>query len=787
MRPINRKLIRELRLLRGQVLAVALVVACGIITLVTMRTAYSSLLESQQSYYSEYRFADVFAQLRRAPRSLEQRIAAIPGVAAVETRVMIDVVVDVPGLEEPATGRLLSIPDQGRPVLNDVHLLRGALPARERDDEVVASASFVEANGLDVGSTIGAVINGRWKRLRIAGVGLSPEYVYEIRPGDIFPDNRRFGILWMRRNVLGPAYQMEGAFNDVSLALGPRASEPEVIAALDRILEPWGGLGAYGRYEQVSNRFLSDEIAQNRVNGIIVPAIFLGVAVFLVHIVLTRLIQTQRGEIGVLKAFGYSNREVALHYIGFAVVPLVAATIAGIALGAWLASGLAALYADFFRFPVIAFRLAPSLVAASFGVAVATAAAGAFSAVRRAAALPPAVAMRSEAPPTFHPGIVERLGLHRHVSPAGRITLRNLSRRKTKALLSAVGIAMAVAILIVGRWAYDAMDYLIAMQFGVVQREDMTVGFVEARGSEALHDLRSLPGVMKLEPYRTIAVRLVAGHRSRRTALTGMPPAPELRRIVDSRERPIEIPQSGIVMNSKLAEVLGVRVGDVLRVEVLEGHRPVRHVPLVRVSEELIGVAAYASIATINDIMDEGNSVSGVHMMVDPLRQAELYARLKQTPAVAGVSIRAAALRSFQETIAESYMISNLMLVIFACAIAIAVVYNNARIALSERSRELASLRVLGFRRREVSAILLGEQGAITLFAIPFGYAIGYVFCLLLSRSLETELYRFPVIISGRSYAFAFLVIAGAAALAAAIVLRRIRHLDLVDALKARE
>src|SRR5690606_18640757 len=248
-----------------------------------------------------------------------------------------EVTLDVPGLAEPATGRLVSVPERRAPILNDVHLRRGRWIEPGRRDEVVASEAFVEANGLALGDRIGAVLNGRWQALRIVGVGLSPEYVYEMHGTNLFPDNRRFGVLWMSREALGPAFQMEGAFNDVALRLAAGASLDDVIVRVDRLLERWGGLGAYGRADQISHRFLSDEIRQNRVFGTVLPAIFLGVAAFLLHIVLSRLVATQREQIALLKAFGYAPLPIARHYLQLALVPVVVGALVGVGLGLWWA------------------------------------------------------------------------------------------------------------------------------------------------------------------------------------------------------------------------------------------------------------------------------------------------------------------------------------------------------------------------------------------------------------------------------------------------------------------
>jgi len=262
MRELDRKVFRDLVHMRGQFVAVALVVACGVASYVSMVSTYRSLLLSQSQYYAAYRFANVFAQLKRAPDPVANQIRELPGVAAVQTRVVRDVILDVPGLTEPATGRLVSIPDRRAPVLNDLFLRQGRYITEGPSEEIIASEAFTNANQLQVGDSISGVLNGRWKKLVIVGIALSPEYVYEVRSGAEFaPDNRRFGVLWMGYEALASSFNMEGAFNDVSVTLSPGVSEEDIITRMDQVLARFGGTGAYGREEQVSHRFLSDEIA----------------------------------------------------------------------------------------------------------------------------------------------------------------------------------------------------------------------------------------------------------------------------------------------------------------------------------------------------------------------------------------------------------------------------------------------------------------------------------------------------------------------------------------------
>ena len=788
MTSLNRKLIRDLIHLRGQVIAVALVVACGIAAFMAMRSTYHSLLDSQAAYYQQYRFADVFAQVKRAPETLSHRIVALPGIASAQTRIVANVTLDVPGVAEPARGRIVSIPEKRTPMLNDLHIVNGRYIEPGKRDEVMISGAFSTANNLNPGDTLTAIINGRWQRLRIVGVALSPEYVYEIAGGEMFPDSRRFGVLWMSRDALGPAFDMEGAFNDVAVSLAPGAVESDVIEKLDALLDDYGGLGAYGRDDQTSNHFITNEIAELKVTSTFVPGVFLGVTAFLLHLVLSRLVATQREQIAVLKAFGYGNFAIGWHYLKLAYAALIGGVALGLAAGWWFGYSMTSLYTEFFRFPVLRYEAGVNVVLAAVLISLVSATAGALAAVWRAVKLPPAEAMRPEPPARFRAGFIERFGLAGFLSPAMRIITRNLARRPVKALLTIFGISLAVALLVTGFFLYDdAIGRVVDVMFRSVYREDVSVVFNEPRPAGVRHEVEHLPGVTRVEAHRFVPARLRFGHRWRRLALTGLEHGAELWRVVDMDYRVTTLPPEGVMLTKKLAESLGVKSGDVLTVEVLEGERPVRQVPVAGTVDDLIGMSAYMDLAALNRLMREGQTISGLHLMVDEGALPALYTKLKTNPAVRSVIIPGALLENFNQTLARTMGTSTAILIFFACVIAFGVVYNGARIALSERGRELASLRVLGFTQREVGVMLLGEQALLTLLAIPTGWVLGYWLSWLITWAIDTELMRLPLVVSSRTLMRASLIVVLAAAFSALLVVRRLRHLDLIEVLKTRE
>ncbi|MBP1634195.1 MAG: transporter permease [Acidobacteria bacterium] len=784
---LDRKLVRDLRATLGQVVATGLVIAAGIAVLVSMFSTFDSLDLSLRTYYERYRFGDVFASAVRAPLSAAERLADIPGVAEVEARVVASVTIDVPGMGDPGTGRLVSVPADRRPALCDLFLREGRYLDPSRRDEVLASELFARAHGLRPGDTIGAIINGRRRELRIVGLALSPEFIYQIRPGELFPDNERFGVFWMERRALAAAFQMEGGFNDVVLGLRRGAVEGDVIAAVDRVLRPYGGTGALPRALQVSHWYLESELQGLRISGLFVPVVFLGVAAFLLNVVLSRMVSVQRPQIAALKALGYGNASIGAHYLKWSLVVAAAGSLLGVAAGAVLGRAMTGLYTDFFQFPVLLYRLDARVLVAAVVIGVAAGALGTLSAVRRAVRLPPAEAMRPEPPSRYRPSPVERAWLRPLLSPAARSVLRSMQRHRGRVLLSVVGVALGASLLVVSNFSLDAIDVMLDLQFNVAQRYDLAVAFVEPTSARALDEVERLPGVVRAEPFRVVPARLRAGPRSRVLAITGVQERAELNRVVDASFRVVDLAPGGLVLSEKLAQVLGVGRGDRVLVEVLEGDRPTRDVPVVDLVAEYTGMNAYMELETLHNLMREGDTLSGAYLSVDRTRMDALYHRLKATPRVSGVLNKRAAMRSFLDTVATMMNQMQVLFVAFAAVIAFGVVYNNARISLGERNRELATLRVVGFTRAEVARVLLGELVVVTVFAVPLGLVAGYGLSAALVAAYDTEMYRLPLVIGGRTYALAGATIVLATVLSALVVRRRLDRLDLVAVLKTRE
>jgi putative ABC transport system permease protein len=787
MRALDLKLLREVRRHWIQIASIALVMGCGTMTIMGLRSTLTSIRAARDDYYAEYRFADVFARVERAPNDVARRLASVPGVATVQTRIVRDVRLDVPGLPEPATGHVVGIPDVHRPMLNDLQLRAGRWIAPSANAEILVSERFAEVNHLYPGDSLSAVINGRWQRLHIVGVAISPEFVVEYAGGAAFIDSRRYAVVWASSRMLEAAFDMKDAFNDVSIRLSPDATERRVERDVDALLRRWGGGTSHGRADQPAARALEDEFAQLRTNAAVFPFFFLVVAAFLLNVVVSRLVASQRDEIAALKAFGYTNHEIGVHYLGFGVVAVICGALVGIPAGVWMGAKFTDLYHDYFRFPAI-----PSSVdwtAAAVGVAISGGCAllGAVSAVRRVVKLTPAEALRPEAPGRFRALLLEHLGLGRRLPTSIRMVLRNVERRPIRTASTVIGIGLAIALIAAGRFPYDAFDRVFAVEFGVAQRYDVLAAFTRQLEGAAARDLAHIDGVLAVEPFRSTAIRVGRGAAFRNTVINGYEPAGQLRRLADADGRSFTVPDVGCVMTHWLAAYLGVEIGDTIDVELLERGGVQRKLIVAGLFDPALGQGLYMSRRGVARLLGEDNTMSGAYLAVAPGREADVIARLKSMPSILAASSRAAMIDTIDEQMRRSMTFVLGLVTVSAIVIAVGVVYNSARIALSERGRELASLRVLGFTTNEVAGMLLGEQAAALVPALPTGVLFGAGFNAVLASQFVTERLHFPYVIAPWSQFVAAGVVVIAAGGASLFVRQRVGQLDMVTALRTRE
>lgn len=787
MRMLDRKLLRDVRRLWAQALAIALVIGGGVATLLLAVGSHRSLDETRIAYYERYRFSDVFATVVRAPKALADQIAEIPGVAAVETRIAKLALLDIPNYLEPATAQVLSLPEFGEPKLNRLFMRLGRTPEPGSATEVVVNDTFATAHGFTLGSRFSAILNGRKRELVIVGTALSPEFIYTVGPGDIMPDDRRFAIVWMSEKALAGAYNLDGAFSSVSIKLLRGTPEREVLKRLDALLDRYGGRAAYGRKDQTSHAWLDHELDMlNNMSRTLTP-IFLLVSAFLVNLTLSRLVALEREQIGLMKALGYGNSAIVLHYLKFVMVIVAAGIVLGSAAGTWLGAYVTQLFGDFFHFPFLIFAKSPDLYLIAAALSLTAAVLGAIRALKEVMNLAPAVAMQPPAPPRFRRLMPSLIRLNQLVSQPVVMMSRNITQHPIRAAFTMVGMASATAILVVSLFVYGTMEQLINVTYFLADRQDATVGLVEKRNADVVTQMARLPGVISAEPYREVPARIRHASIERRIMISGRQRGADLNRIIDINLRPVVLPESGLAISSLLAQILGVNVGDSVELDLLEGARRTAIVPVTALIEDYFGIKGMMDGEALRRLMREVPVVTSVNLTFDQKMRESFYAAIKAMPTVSGLGLRRNSLANFRATVALLLTTMASIYTGLAAVIAFGIVYNSARIALSERARELASLRVLGFTRAEVWWILLLELALLLAVAQPLGWAMGYGLAWIMKTQLAGELMRVRLVVETYTYATASMIVIAAAGFSALVVRERVNRLDLVAVLKTRD
>jgi putative ABC transport system permease protein len=785
--PLDKKLARDLWRMKGQAFAIAVVIALGVLMLVMMDGLVNSLEQTKRAYYERYRLADVFATAKRAPNHLLKDIAQIPGVGVVEGRVNGGALIDLPGVDAPVRAQALSLNKSGRPRLNDIYMTDGRLPDPTRDEEILLFRGFAKAHNLKPGAKLSATMNGTRRTFTITGLAEAPEFLYAVAPGELAPDDARFAVIWMNEEALASAFDLKGAFNEVLVALSREAKPEAVFDRLDQILDAYGGTGAYGRKDHVSNRFITEEIAGLKASSASVPPLFLAVAAFLLYIVISRMIQAEREQIGLMKAFGYSGLEITFHYGKFILVIATGGAILGCLLGVLAGRSMVSIYLDYFKFPFLVFQIDPRAFVLGIASSIGAASAGGIFVLRGVFTLTPAVAMRPPAPADFSKSITISGALKRYLDQPSRMVLRRLIRQPARAGAAVLGIAAGMALSVAMLSVMSSFDRVLELNFSVIDRSDITVSFAEPLGNKAVLRLRRIPGVIDAEAFRTVPALLRNGLNTYRGAINGLVSEPRLNRAVDGDMQAIFVRRDGIILAKPLAKILKIKPGDTLTVEVREGRRPVLELPVVAIAETLLGAPAYLELGALNRALKEPNRVSGAYLRIDQARSAKIYRDIKDMPVVAGVSLRNDARRAFKKLMDTGAGAVRYIMAAIAAIITFAIVYNSARIAFAERARDLASLRVIGFTKSESAFVLLGELAVIALLALPVGSLLGYWLAQAIAKGFSTDLYQIPTSFAPEAYGIATLAVLAASLVSGWLVKRDVDTIDLISALKTRE
>jgi len=786
---LHRKLLRDARGAWLQFAAAAAVVFCATSIYVSFQMTYAGLIASRDAYYQQCNFADFFVHLEKAPRSALRDVESVPGVWQAQGRIVKEVPLQVEGNEGAVVGRLVSMPRRREGVINDIHILSGAYFPGASGTEVIVNERFCQANGLQVGDSFQATINERKKMLRIVGTAYSPEYVYPIRTVEqMTPDDKGFAVIFAREDFVEDAFNMTNAFNDLVGILRPGANVDGVLDAVKARLDRHGVYLKYGRADQISNRFLSEEIKGIRNSARVVPAVFLLVAAVVIHIIVHRITEHQRTQIGLMCALGYSKARVVGHYVSFALIIGLAGAAAGLVGGHALAGALIKMYVAFFRFPSLEPVFQPSAATSalllSCGMCVVGAARSAWNVLK----IDPAVAMRPTAPGQgrpFHGG--RGTWLWRRLPLTWRIALRNALRAKSRSLFGILGVATSTLMLVLGAMGRDYFAWMMDYQFGKVDRADARVTFLSEMPETAVHEIASVEGVRHAEGVFQFGAELSNGWRKKVVGIMGLPPGSRLYHVYDTEGRRIRLPEDGLIIPERLARELQLTRGARVTVDPYLKDKDECRATVRAVIDQYIGLNVYADRRYLARLIGEGPLVNGAMLTVKQDVLEPVMDRLDDIPGVTAVTSTRSLLESFAESVAGMMMTMSLVQTLAAAIIAFAVIYNAASVSIAEQERDLACMCSLGYDREDVARAATNDIMPVGLIGILVGLPLAYLAGIGLARAYETDLYKLPVLVYPETYARAVVLILVFLLVSRWMSRRRVYKINIVRRLKTRE
>jgi putative ABC transport system permease protein len=789
---LDRKLGREFWASVWLLLAICLIIMLGVGCYVSMATVYRSLETAKADYYSQCRMADFTVELKKAPLAEIEEIGKLPGVAAIRPRISFYTTVDLPDCEKPINGLVLSLPERRAETVNDIFLRRGSYFTGERENEVIVNEAFAEQHHLAPGQWIYLILNNRRQELFIVGTAISSEFVYLLSPGAIVPDPEHFGVFYLKQNYAEDVFDFDGAANQVLGVYSPgtNVSQQATLDEAERMLEPYGVITTTPLVDQASNRYLTQEIQGLASFAVVMPIIFLGVAAVVLNVLLTRLVEQQRTVIGTLKALGYSNRQVFLHFLKFGLAVGVVGGLTGGLIGYYMAEGMTIMYRMFYSFPRLDNAFYTDIQLSGMAISVVCGVIGSLHGTRLVLKLKPAEAMRAKPPRGGKAILLERIGwFWSRLSTGWRMVVRNVVRNRMRTLAGIFAAAMGAAMLSSGFMMLQGSFYLVDFQFKWVMRSDIDLSFKDQRSEAALLEIRNLPGVELAEPKLSIAGTFTNGSHHKKGAVIGLLPNAKLTVPRDLDANPIPIHPTGLTMSRKMAEILHVERGDYLTFKTSRGLRREHRVQVLEIAESYLGTAVYADFDYLNHLIGEHRSSNEVQLLVDrdPEIQKELFAELKQLPYIQAVNCRSDMVKNLEETLIQSMLGFIGALILFAGTIFFGSILNSALIGLAERQREVATLRVLGYGPWQIGNLLFQESLIVTIFGTILGMPIGYGLTILMAISYDSELFRFPVISTAATWISTFVLALLFCILAQLFVQRAILKMDWLEALQSKE
>jgi len=785
-----KKMIRDLRENKGAYLATIIIIVIGLMVFTSFSMVMDNLRLSQQSFYKNQNFADGFIEVQAMPPSEIEKLQDIQGINDVQGRLVKDVKVLFPNRDENVYLRLVSVDPAKKNPINGVQLKQG-IPLSNKEMNILIDNKFFEANNLKLNEEIEIIADGKKRALRIIGVGRSPEFIYALRTSsDLYPSPESFGIAYIPFEVMKTLFPERETMNNIVFTLRPGADYDNVKERLKPELKPYGLKSIYPRKDQTSHLLLTQELKGLEATARVLPLLFLSIAGMILYIMLKRMVEQQRGQIGILKAFGYTHKEILSHYMSYALTIGILGGIIGGFLGIALSFPFTTLYQTYFNMPGLTSKFSPLYLVLSILLSLGFSLFAGYQGCKGILILQPAEAMRPPAPPIGKKTWLEKITIFWNMlTVQGKMAVRNMSRNKSRSIFIFLGIMFTFSLLGLTWSMNDLSQRMLFDQYEKVETYDVKVSLSNPLNQKKVsRELNHFPGVTRVEAMAEIPVTLKNKWYKKDVVLLGIPEDSTLYNILDKNYNKVDPPKNGLLISERLAKLLGTEVGTKLNVESLMIKDPdkAKQLEVVGVIPQYLGLNAYMDINSLQEFLGQGELATSFMLRMDEESIALLQNEFRKSAAVSGIDDQTERLAQTKELMASFYGMI-FILALIGIITGFAIIYNSSVITLSERSHELASMMVLGMTPAEVLSVITFEQWFIGIFAMLAGIPMSQILLIGMSQSISNDVYTMPTNITASSFLIAFFVTAASIWIAQRFAGKKIQKLSLVDVLKSRE
>jgi len=782
VKPLHHKLWRDVRRQRAQFIAITITIFLGVTIFGATYDSFRNLQASYAATATDFRFANL-TTAGGDVATIATEAAATPGVESAEVRSVADIPFNVGGVK--LLGRIIGVPAGEQPTVNQLSVLEGIYLAPGSGD-VLVEKHMADHFDLSPGDLFDIRMSGRWQAVTVAGVVASPEYIWPARDRqELITSADNFGVIFAANAEV--ALATDGSPNEATIYFTGGGEDDALSNDLAAMARSHGAISTYTRAEQASNAGLTEDLKGFEEMAVFFPLMFLLAAAMAAYVMISRVVHSQRPQIGVLLANGFTRRQVRRHYLGYGLVPGLLGSIPGAVAGILLARLITEMYTGMLSIPVTLVQFYPATLigAVLFGLVASLLAALAPALV--ASRVMPATAMRGETPSGGgRRSTVERLFPPIRRVPVGwRMAIRGVGRNPRRTVYTIVGVVLSLMLVLVSWGMIDTVQHLMDRQFVEIQQEDATVYFGEAAGAADVAALAEIDGVAAVEPALTLPVSLGSdGEHHYETALLVLADDTEMHRFLTTDGNWISLPRSGLVLGQATQNLLDVAVGS--KVAMTIAGVGVVQEEIVAFVDEPLGTMAYMSRGRAESLTGDVLPATSALVTYEPgTDAAELRRTLTELPAVAAFEDANALYAVVQKYMVLFYGFVGIMLV-FGAAMAFALIFNAMSVNIAERTREVATLLAVGTDRRSISRYIAAENLLVAALGIPIGLVVGYFAAKSALASFSSDLMALDLYIRPTTFALAAAAILLVALISQWPGLRAIRRINIPKIIKER-